>query len=373
MKTDLLVVGGGILGLATAFEAHEKGLSVRVVDRAQRPVGSSIQNFGHACFTGQADSIWDTVLASRAGWLRAAEKAGLWVRPVGTYIPAVSEVEMQVLREFAEHRGTDQVRLLQPAEAAEALGNPDLDCAGGAHLPLDARVNPREAAPQLAAWLAQQGVTFNWGHEVKAVADGVVETNRGDFQAEHVVVCPNYWLTQLFPELADEHGVRVCTLAMALIERPSRVPAEVAMLTGTSLARYDGFAAMPGVDSLRAELQERESQLVDCVANLMATGIEGGLFLGDSHAYDYSPEPFVDQDIAELLIARGSAYFGIEKPRVLQRWQGRYADSRSTNLVLERPDERTTVAVVTSGIGMTMSFGVADLILNGGTSAGWSS
>ena len=57
-----------------------------------------------------------------------------------------------------------------------------------------------------------------------------------------------------------------------------------------------------------------------------------------------------------------SAYLGIEHPVVRQRWQGRYADSPNTNLVLERPDDRTAVAVVASGIGMTVSFGIATLI-----------
>ncbi|MDN5713108.1 MAG: TIGR03364 family FAD-dependent oxidoreductase, partial [Brevibacterium aurantiacum] len=56
---------------------------------------------------------------------------------------------------------------------------------------------------------------------------------------------------------------------------------------------------------------------------------------------------------------------GIDEPVVRQRWLGQYADSTETNLILERPDARTTVAVVTSGIGMTLSFGIADRILGG--------
>lgn len=371
MGTDLIVVGGGILGLATAFIAHEKGLSVRVIDRSERPVGSSIMNFGHACFTGQADAVWETVMASRNGWLRAARKTGIWARESGTFVPAMTEVEMQVIEEFAAHRGGEQVHLLSNAELAEGIGNPQLGAVGGAHLPLDMRVNPREAAPRLAHWLRESGVQFHWRHEVHHVADGVVETNRGRFEAERVVVCPNFWLTQLFPDLADKYEVRVCTLAMALIERPESIPADIALFTGTSLARYDGFAAMPSVSDLRRELQEREPGLVGCVANLMATGIDGGLFVGDSHEYDLSPDPFIDQKIADLLVTKGATYFGISQPRVLQRWQGRYSDSPTTNLVLERPDQRTTVAVVTSGIGMTMSFGVADLILEGKNASGF--
>lgn len=362
---DLIVVGAGILGLATAFLAHEQGRSVLVIDSADRPVGSSIQNFGHACFTGQADVIQDVAGKARDGWLRAARAVGFWAAESGTWVPAATDLEMQVLEEFAAHRGEGDVTLLDAGRVGEGIGNPALECVGGAHLPRDMRVNPREAAPALAAWLSRQGVNFQWNTQVTGVADGVVGTVRGQFSASRVVVCPGYRLMGLFPEVAERHGVRACTLAMALLDRPERVPAELGLLTGTSLARYDGFAAMPSVGALRAELAEREPGLVGCIANLMATGIEGGLLVGDSHAYDLSPEPFIDESVAQLLQDRACAVLGIDSPVVRQRWLGRYADSATTNLVLERPDERTAVVVVTSGIGMTLSFGIADLALSG--------
>jgi D-hydroxyproline dehydrogenase subunit beta len=369
--SDLLVIGSGIIGLATAFLAHEQGQSVRVIDSSDRPVGSSIQNFGHACFTGQADVIQDVAARARSGWLAAAERAGFWAAESGTYIPAATETEHQVLREFADHRGPAQATLLDARQAAEAIGNPDLDAVGGLHLPLDMRVNPREAAPALARWLAAEGVEFAWGTRATAVGDGVVQTNRGDYSAARVVACPGYALGHLFPDLAERHGVRTCTLVMSLIDRPRTIPADLALLTGTSLARYDGFTAMPSAPDLRRELAEREPELVGCIANLMATGLQDGLLIGDSHAYAHSPEPFIDERIGQLLLDRATGVLGIDAPVVRQRWLGRYADSASTNLVLEHPDERTTVAVVTSGIGMTLSFGIADLALNGGSVPGF--
>lgn len=369
--TDLIVVGAGIIGLASAFLAREQGLSVRVIDSADRPVGSSIQNFGHACFTAQADVIQPVADVARAGWLRAAQRAGFWARESGTWLPAATEVELQVLEEFAEHRGSDRVTLLGRAEVAAGIGNPGLTALGGAHLPLDVRVNPREAAPTLARHLASDGVEFTWNTQVTGVADGTVATVRGDFHAERVIVAPGYKLLALFPDLAERHEVRVCELAMALIERPARIPADLAVLTGTSMARYDGIAAMPSVAALREELAQREPELVDVIANLMMTGTEQGIFIGDSHHYADHTEPFLSEDVADLLLHRATAVLGIDKPRVLQRWKGQYADSPGTNLVLERPDSRTTVAVVTSGIGMTLSFGVADLALRGDTITGF--
>lgn len=367
LQKDLIIIGAGILGLSTAFLAHQQGRTVQVIDRSARPVGSSIQNFGHASFTGQADERMDLAMTSRTGWQQAAAATGIWAAETGTYIPAMTETELDILQQFAEHRGTDQAVMLGPDEIAAALAHPGLGAVGGAHLPLDMRVNPREAAPALARWLAAEGVQFTWNTHVSAVADGVVSTNRGEYRAAEVVVCPGYHLTTLFPELADDHGVRVCTLVMALIEKPSRIPTGFAMLTGTSLARYDGFAAMPGVGALRAELAEREPELVGCIANLMVTDIPQGLLIGDSHAYDLSPEPFIDEQVADLLLDRSTALLGIDTPVIRQRWLGQYADSAHTQLIMERPDEKTTVAAVTSGVGMTLSFGVADLILAGKT------
>lgn len=364
MKTDLIIVGGGILGLAAAFKAIEKGLSVRVVDRSERPVGSSIMNFGHACFTGQADSVQQMAMASREGWLKAAEKTGLWAAESGTYVVAKTDVEMSLLEEFARHRGEEQVRLLECEQVARGIGNPRLDAIGGALLPLDMRINPREAAPRLAGWLEASGVIFNWRHEVLEIAEGRVKANRGQFLAEQIFVCPNIFLTQLYPDLADKFDLRVCSLAMSLIERPVNIPQELAMFTGTSLARYDGFAAMSSVDKLRKELSENESELVACTANLMATAGPDGIFIGDSHHYELSPEPFVDESEASLLIGKAADYLGIERPVVKQRWQGRYSDSPITNFIIERADEGVTVAVVASGIGMTMAFGVAELLVN---------
>lgn len=371
MTYDLIVVGSGILGLATAFHGHRDGKRVLVLDGEDRPVHSSIMNFGHACFTGQADQIQHVAQQAREGWLAAAEYAGFWAAESGTWIPAMNECEMQVLREFADHRGGEDVVLVSGPDVASSVGNPHLEAVGGAHLPRDMRVNPREVAPALAARLSRDGVEFRWNTRVFGAGDGHVATSRGDFEAGEVVVCPGDQLGDMFPELAEEHGLRVCTLAMALVENPGHVPSDLAMLTGTSLARYDGFTAMPSASALRQDLQLRQPQLVDMVANLMATSIPEGILIGDSHTYDASPLPFIDEAMAQTLQDAAADYLGLGNVRVKQRWMGHYADSKQTNLILDRPDSSTAVLAVTSGIGMTLSFGVAELALSGGQVEGF--
>lgn len=365
---DLIVIGSGILGLATAHRAHAQGLRVHVIEESTRPVSSSIQNFGHACFTGQADAFQGIAEDSRDGWLRAAAETGMWAAETGTLIPAQTAAEMAVLEEFAAHRGPAQVELLTAEQVRARLDNPYLDAVGGAHLPRDMRVDPREAAPRLAAHLEASGVAFHRGERVLRTAGGTVETHRATYRAERVIACPGLGLPHLFPQVAERIGMTLCTLSMMLVERPAHLSRELAMLSGTSLARYDGFAAMASVPALREELARREPELVACTANLMATAIDAGVLIGDSHAYDASPEPFLAEDVAAVLLDRASRLLGLRSPRVLQRWQGRYADAPGRSLLLERPDEATTVAVVTSGIGMTLSFGIARAILDGGSS-----
>ncbi|MGO8608767.1 FAD-dependent oxidoreductase, partial [Rhizobium johnstonii] len=77
---DVLVVGGGIVGLGAAYAAHRRGLSVAVVERSERATGASIRNFGHICVTPQTGDALAYGTIAREVWLQLATDAGLWLR-----------------------------------------------------------------------------------------------------------------------------------------------------------------------------------------------------------------------------------------------------------------------------------------------------
>ncbi|RDB49440.1 FAD-dependent oxidoreductase, partial [Tsukamurella tyrosinosolvens] len=81
--TDVLVVGAGIVGLAHAVEALDRGLTVTVVERDSRAVGASIRNFGHACVTGQSGDLAELAHLARERWLDLDGRAGLGARATG--------------------------------------------------------------------------------------------------------------------------------------------------------------------------------------------------------------------------------------------------------------------------------------------------
>src|SRR3982751_1868458 len=76
--SDVLVAGAGIVGLAHAIAAVERGLSVTVIDRDARAVGASIRNFGHACVTAQTGELYELARVAREKWLRYGRLAGFF-------------------------------------------------------------------------------------------------------------------------------------------------------------------------------------------------------------------------------------------------------------------------------------------------------
>jgi FAD dependent oxidoreductase TIGR03364 len=359
-SVDVLVVGAGVVGLAHAAEAADRGLRVMVVERDHRAVGASVRNFGHACVTAQSGELLDFALVSRERWLRYSRDGGFFSVASGAVAVARSQQELAVVEELSAAREPGQVALLSAAEVRERIGGAgDPAIVGGAFLRDDVRVDPRAAVAGLATWLESRGVSFRWGTAYLGHEDGVVTTSRGPVRAARTIVCVGHDVDQLYPDLAEAHGIQRCGLQMALVERPGGRTITPAVLSGTSMLRYPAFVETRASDALRETMGATHPELVEIGANVMLTQRpDGSLIVGDSHAYDLTLDPFLEESTSDTLLAAVAQLLGEDGFTIRQRWLGIYASAPDPYLVAH-PAAGLTVVSVTSGVGMTISHGLA--------------
>lgn len=374
---DVVVVGAGIIGLAHAAHAVANGLTVTIIERDHHAAGASVRNFGHCCITAQSGDLYELARTSRKYWLEFAEQAGFWAVESGAVVLARTDAEMAVLRELSAAREPGQVQLLSPAATRERLdpvaaGLPDggtrqsvwPGLVGGAFLRDDLRVDPRTTVAKLAEWLSRQsGVELHWNTAALGFSqspDGVtVQTSRGALQAKQMFVCVGHDVDYLFPDLAAEHRIQRCALQMSLAAGPAGVRFTPAVLTATSMLRYPAFTDMPAAEALRSEVEAKQPELLDIGANVMFTQRpDGTIILGDSHHYHRTADPFLDETVTDALNNDISGRIG--RPlEIIERWQGIYASSDVAPILVRDIQPGVTVVSVTSGVGMTLSFGLA--------------
>ncbi|NKE57676.1 TIGR03364 family FAD-dependent oxidoreductase [Lentzea sp. PSKA42] len=349
-SVDLVVVGAGIVGLAHAWHAVQRGLSVTVVERDEHAAGASVRNFGHGCFTAQDGVAFEYAMTAREEWLKLAAAAGFWLRESGTVVVARHDDERAVLEEFAT------VREIQLTDDLP------VDGVGGALLPLDIRVNPREAVHAIAALLAERGVTFHWSTNVLTVEPGLVRTTRGEIRCRATVVAVGHDLDRFFPCLAEERQVRRCQLRMLRVAHGGVI--DPAVLTGFSMLRYDAFARCPSTRKVRERLTNDHPELVEAGLNLMFTQLpDGSLTIGDTHHYSRTVDPYLPEHLDDLVLTETARLLGVPRLHVLERWRGIYASAPEPFLTAT-PAPLIRAVSVTSGIGMTTALGLAPAVLD---------
>jgi len=374
---DVIIVGAGIIGLAHAAHAVANGLTVTIIERDHHAVGASVRNFGHCCITAQSGELYQLAQTSRKYWLEFAERAGFWAAESGAVVLARTDAEMAVLRELSEAREPGQVELLSPAGTRQRLGSAEAGLhddgtrqgawpgiVGGGFLRDDLRVDPRSTVARLAEWLGRQpGVELLWNTAARGFSqspEGVtVQTSRGTLQAKQVFVCVGHDVDYLFPDLAAEHRIQRCALQMSLAAKPAGLNFAPAVLTATSMLRYPAFTDMPAAEALRSEVEAKQPELLDIGANVMFTQRpDGTVIMGDSHHYHRTADPFLDESVTTTLNTEIAARIG-QPLEIIQRWQGIYASSDVAPILVRDVQPGVTVVSVTSGVGMTLSFGLA--------------
>ena len=153
-----------------------------------------------------------------------------------------------------------ECRLVEPRELNDyGSGLRADEFAGALYSPHEARVESREAIPQLAAWLSERfQVTFLRETAVHAASPPKLETSRGPIEAEAIIVCPGDDFATLHADRLAQYGLTRCKLHMLRV-RPQRFDERLPpVMSDLGMIRYLGYAELPAAQALRARLEAEQ-------------------------------------------------------------------------------------------------------------------
>src|SRR4051794_34645567 len=178
---DAVVIGGGLIGMACAWRAAERGLSVAVLERDEPGAGASGVAAGMLAPVTEADfgeeDLLRQNLASRERWpgfaaeLEERSGMGTQYRESGALVVAADRDDAEELRRLhafqrslgleAEWLGPRAARQLEPG-LSPRIG-------GAIHAPQDGQVDPRAVVRALVTALREAGGQILSGAEVAEV------------------------------------------------------------------------------------------------------------------------------------------------------------------------------------------------------------
>jgi D-hydroxyproline dehydrogenase subunit beta len=177
LEHDVLVLGAGIVGTATAYELTQRGLSVILVDRLGVSEGTTGLGEGNAlCSDKDAGAELDLTVAGLRlfaeveGWLgeaaRIRRKGALIVHP-----DARTWADEPARAERLRAAGVD-ARLLAPDEIMTLEPRLTGPLHGATYVPTDLQCDPRGIARGLAALAQARGCEVRTGTEVGSIEPG---------------------------------------------------------------------------------------------------------------------------------------------------------------------------------------------------------
>lgn len=205
--SDVLVIGAGVIGAATAHFAARQGLSVTVIDKGLPASGTSSACEGNILvsdkelgpeleLTRYSLGVWHEDLGEHKKLWEFESKGGIIVASRESSLASLNRV-MAVQTGYGvavEELDQDALREAEPHISREALG--------GASYSEDCQVQPMLVAAHLVRLATEAGARFLADTPVTGFLRSSnrvtgVKTPRGDFSADAVVNCTGTWAGEL--------------------------------------------------------------------------------------------------------------------------------------------------------------------------------
>jgi len=227
---DVVVIGGGVIGISTAWYLAKRGVSVVVCDKGRVAGEQSSRNWGWIRQQARDPAELPIVIDSINQWQSIANELDedIGFTRQGVLYAAETDQQMAEYERWLEVAAQHQLdtRMLSGAEVDALVKDKPGQWRGGMFTPSDGRAEPFKAVPALARALRKHGGRVRENCAVRALetaggrVSGVI-TEHGSIRAQSVVCAGGAWSTLFMANL----GISLPQLSVrATVARTAAAP-----------------------------------------------------------------------------------------------------------------------------------------------------
>ncbi|MEM7291509.1 MAG: FAD-binding oxidoreductase [Pseudomonadota bacterium] len=221
---DVIVIGGGVVGIFSALYMARDGLKVALVEKGRIAGEQSSRNWGWIRQHGRDRAELPIMMEATRLWEQADRECGgrAGFRRNGVCYLASSKAKLASREDWLEIAREHQLdtRMLTKSEVDKLIDRSGANGSahsweGASHTPSDARAEPWQAVPAIAELAQAEGVSIveNCAARMLDVQGGTITgliTEKGRIACNQVVVAAGVW-SSLF---ARRHGVNLPQLSV---------------------------------------------------------------------------------------------------------------------------------------------------------------
>jgi glycine/D-amino acid oxidase-like deaminating enzyme len=281
--TKAVVVGGGIVGCATAYFLAREGVQVTLLEQERVAHGASGRNPGFVWLhTRNPGLALELALAGRQLYPElVAELDPFEFRESGGLVFFLTPEQGQVIEEFVAAREVDglEMELIDADEVRRLVPPIRSDVLGASYCPLDAHINTPLLVDALADGARRHGADIREGTAAEEVRPGSVRTGNGTLDADVVVVAAGVWTRALLESVGIDAPIgaeRLQVVATAPI--PERI--EPVVYGPLAAKQYDLFRNLPSYDESNFVSEYEDPSSGVELLELVAQRADGSVLLG---------------------------------------------------------------------------------------------
>jgi len=212
MKTDVIIVGGGLMGLSTALHLARRGTKVIVLEKQSSGRHASGVNAGGLRQLNRHMAEIPLTVAAAEMWknIRDLVDDDCDVELNGQVRIAETDEELQMLQarvDTLQAQGYQHERIIDSAQLYQLVPSLVSGCVGALYNPDDGSARPFHATTTFRHKALALGAEIHNGVEVLGIEESndgwQVDTNQGVFSALKIVNCAGAWANR-FAEMLDE-------------------------------------------------------------------------------------------------------------------------------------------------------------------------